>query len=63
MVTRRTFVASASAALTLPAWAQAFPTKVIRIVPFGTGGGPIDTLARAYGEKLTARAPGLPGRL
>ena len=33
----------------------AFPNKVIRIVPFGTGGGPIDTIARAYGEKLSAR--------
>jgi tripartite-type tricarboxylate transporter receptor subunit TctC len=58
MVTRRTFVAGASAALSaiaLPARAQAFPNKVIRIVPFGTGGGPIDTLARAYGDKLSAR--------
>lgn len=32
-----------------------FPNKVIRIVPFGTGGGPIDTLARVYAEKLQAR--------
>jgi tripartite-type tricarboxylate transporter receptor subunit TctC len=27
----------------------------VRIVPFGTGGGPIDSLARIYAEKLTAR--------
>ncbi len=38
-------------------WAQvpAFPSKPIRMVPFGTAGGPIDALARAYGEKLQAR--------
>ena len=35
--------------------AQAFPNHVIRIVPFGTAGGPIDTIARVYGEKLKAR--------
>lgn len=35
------------------AWAQAFPTKPIRvIVPVGTGGSP-DILARSLGEKLT----------
>lgn len=33
----------------------AFPSKLIRIVPFGTAGGPIDAIARAYGEKLAAR--------
>ena len=40
-----------------PLWAQApgFPNKVIRIVPFGTGGGPIDSIARVYGDKLQAR--------
>jgi tripartite-type tricarboxylate transporter receptor subunit TctC len=32
-----------------------FPSRPVRIVPFGTAGGPIDTLARVYGEKLTAR--------
>ncbi|HSH90531.1 MAG TPA: tripartite tricarboxylate transporter substrate binding protein [Ramlibacter sp.] len=58
---RRRFTAGMGAGLfglaTGVAFAQpaAFPNKVIRIVPFGTGGGPIDTLARAYGEKLTAR--------
>jgi tripartite-type tricarboxylate transporter receptor subunit TctC len=42
----------------LPAGAQsasAFPARPIRIVPFGTAGGPIDTLARVYGEKLQQR--------
>lgn len=32
-----------------------FPNRLVRIVPFGTAGGPIDTLARAYAEKLQAR--------
>ena len=32
-----------------------FPSKVIRIVPFGTGGGPIDTIARIYADKLSQR--------
>ncbi len=61
---RRTFAVSMAAAAALgvlttgSAFAQAqpaFPNKVIRIVPFGTGGGPIDTLARVYADKLSAR--------
>jgi tripartite-type tricarboxylate transporter receptor subunit TctC len=55
---RRNFVATLGALAATPVWAQtppAFPNKVIRIVPFGTGGGPIDTLARAYADKLSAR--------
>lgn len=58
---RRRFGASLGAAILglegAPLWAQSqtFPSKVIRIVPFGTGGGPIDTIARVYGEKLTQR--------
>ena len=35
--------------------APAFPSKVIRIVPFGTAGGPIDVIARVYAEKLQQR--------
>lgn len=35
--------------------AAAFPNKLIRIVPFGTSGGPIDTIARLYAEKLHQR--------
>lgn len=59
MKTRREVLAGAAAALAaaaLPAAAQApFPTRPIRIVPFGTAGGPIDTLARVYADKLSAR--------
>ena len=61
MNTRRSFAAAVGgglfglSGLPLGAQAPAFPTKAIRIVPFGTGGGPIDTLARAYGEKLAQR--------
>src|SRR5262245_45950009 len=35
--------------------AQTFPGKPVRIVPFGTAGGPVDTIARLYGEKLRER--------
>ena len=59
MFNRRQALASVGAALAgtaLPGFAQgAFPSRAIRIVPFGTAGGPIDTLARVYGEKLSAR--------
>lgn len=59
MFSRRDLLAAAGAALAasgLPARAQgAFPSRPIRIVPFGTAGGPIDTLARVYGDKLAAR--------
>jgi tripartite-type tricarboxylate transporter receptor subunit TctC len=59
MINRRTALAAAlgvAAAPALRAQAQgAFPARMIRIVPFGTAGGPIDTLARAYAEKLQAR--------
>jgi tripartite-type tricarboxylate transporter receptor subunit TctC len=41
--------------LALGAQAQSFPAKPVRIVPFGTAGGPIDTLARMYAEKLRER--------
>ena len=59
-LSRRRFGALAAAgwaAMVVPARGQApaFPSRTIRIVPFGTGGGPIDTLARVYGDKLTAR--------
>jgi tripartite-type tricarboxylate transporter receptor subunit TctC len=58
--TRRTFglqLGAAAAGLAAgPLFAQGqFPTRPVRIVPFGTAGGPIDTLARVYGDKLTAR--------
>ncbi|MDX3904781.1 MAG: tripartite tricarboxylate transporter substrate binding protein [Pigmentiphaga sp.] len=31
---------------------DAFPSRVVRIVPYGPGGSPIDVLARAYAERL-----------
>ena len=34
---------------------DAYPNKAIRIVPFGTAGGPIDNIARVYGEVLKQR--------
>src|SRR5688572_31500488 len=34
---------------------DSFPSKPIRIVPFGTAGGPIDSIARIYGEALKQR--------
>jgi len=37
------------------AGAQNFPSKPVRIVPFGTAGGPVDTLARMYAERLRVR--------
>jgi len=45
------------AALALPTFAQTphFPNRVVRIIPFGSGGGPMDTIARVYAEKLKAR--------
>ena len=42
-------------ALPVHAQGQAFPSRPVRMVPFGTAGGPIDTLARVYGDRLAAR--------
>lgn len=61
MIPRRTVLAAALAGGSAPflhpvARAQSgFPNRLVRIVPFGTAGGPIDTLARAYAERLQAR--------
>ena len=57
---RRIFIAGLAALAGAPAGAQTsaqppFPSRVIRIVPFGTGGGPIDVIARVYAEKLQQR--------
>jgi tripartite-type tricarboxylate transporter receptor subunit TctC len=58
---RRDWLALAAAGLAPLAWpglahAQHFPAgRPVRIIPFGTGGGPIDALARVYGDKLGAR--------
>lgn len=55
MIRRRTWLGALGAAA-LPAFGQAsFPARPVRIVPFGTAGGPIDTLARVYGERLSTR--------
>ncbi|MBT9489796.1 MAG: tripartite tricarboxylate transporter substrate binding protein [Rubrivivax sp.] len=32
-----------------------YPSKPIRIVPFGTAGGPIDAIARVYGDEINKR--------
>lgn len=50
-------LAAAGAAWALPA-ARAqdmYPNKPIRLVPFGTAGGPIDAIARLYGEQISKR--------
>ncbi len=55
---RRTLLATFSAVSVPSLWAQgaaSFPNHPIKIVPFGTAGGPIDTLARIYGDKLQQR--------
>jgi tripartite-type tricarboxylate transporter receptor subunit TctC len=57
-VSRRVFSSALGILGTTPIWAQtgpSFPNRPIKIVPFGTAGGPIDTLARIYGEKLQQR--------
>src|SRR6185295_1913668 len=44
------------ALLGVPARADdTYPNKPIRIVPFGTAGGPIDSIARVYAEALKQR--------
>ena len=54
---RSALMALGAAALgaALPARADTFPSRPVRIIPFGTGGGPIDTIARIYGDKLHER--------
>jgi tripartite-type tricarboxylate transporter receptor subunit TctC len=41
--------------LAFAAKAETFPSKPVRIVPFGTAGGPVDIIARMYAERLRAR--------
>ena len=55
---RRAFLGALTCMATGPAiraQAPAFPNRPLRIIPFGTAGGPIETLARAYGERMTQR--------
>jgi tripartite-type tricarboxylate transporter receptor subunit TctC len=57
-VSQRVFSSALGILGTTPIWAQnsaSFPNRPIKIVPFGIAGGPIDTLARIYGEKLQQR--------
>lgn len=53
---RRSLLIASASALS-PVWAQSpiFPSKLLKIVPFGTAGGPIDIIARLYGDKLQQR--------
>lgn len=55
---RRTLLAALGSTAVPGLWAQSaagFPNRPLKIVPFGTAGGPIDTLARIYGDKLQQR--------
>lgn len=60
-ISRRKFLsrlgacAIALAGAQLHAQAPPFPSRLVRIVPFGTAGGPIDSIARTYAEKLQQR--------
>jgi tripartite-type tricarboxylate transporter receptor subunit TctC len=55
-VTRRLFLAAAALALgatVLPASAQSYPTKPVRMIVSFPPGGPIDTTARILGQRLS----------
>jgi tripartite-type tricarboxylate transporter receptor subunit TctC len=52
---RSCFTAAAPLLIAAAHAQDTFPSRVIRIVPFGTGGGPIDTIARIYADKLRER--------
>lgn len=57
IIGRRRALGALTVLATGPSRAQnaPFPARLVRIVPFGTAGGPIDAIARAYGERLQAR--------
>lgn len=57
LLSRRTLLCTMGALAAAPGMAQStgFPNRPIKIVPFGTAGGPIDSLARIYGDKLQQR--------
>src|SRR5215813_5503708 len=57
---RRQFMHLAAGAAALPvvsrfAWAQAYPTRPVRIIVPFPAAGPSDILARLYGQKLSQR--------
>ena len=57
-ISRRIFMTATATCVATPSWSQStssFPSRPVKIVPFGTAGGPIDTLARIYGDKLQQR--------
>lgn len=57
-IDRRQFWTAATAwlaAAPLRAQTDVFPSRPVRVVPFGSAGGPIDALARAYAERLQQR--------
>lgn len=52
---RRSLLVAAALAAALPAWAQTWPTKPVKlVVPTGPGSS-LDLIARAMGDKLAAR--------
>ena len=53
-INRRQLLTAATAMVGASAWSQtsAFPNRPVRIVPFGTAGGPIDGLARAFDRQI-----------
>ncbi len=60
-VSRRLALCAASAAIlglsagTADAQAPTFPSKMIKIVPFGSAGSPLDVISRIYADKLQQR--------
>lgn len=54
-ISRRVLLAAAAATLALPAAAQLYPTKAVRIVVPYPPGGVSDAVARALAEKLSAQ--------
>jgi len=59
MMNRRTLVATMAAALgsaaTVPAFAQQYPDKPIKIIVTVAAGGPMDTIARVVGQQMQMR--------
>ncbi len=51
----RSLMLIAAALFPFAVHAQSFPAKPVRIVPFGTAGGPVDIIARMYAERLRER--------
>ena len=56
-INKRHFIMGLAATAATPLLAQTsdYPSRTIRIVPFGTGGGPIAIVARSYESALTKR--------